>query len=125
MAGKPGRTAPNRIPPEVHWLRGTFRKDRHTRPSSSKTADWTPTAPQLAALGVAGRAFVDRVRADYVFVPLEGEVVLQAAQVLDRLEALRQARDGADLALRLKLDRVEQGWLRQYAMFLNALKVSR
>ena len=125
MAGKPGRTAPNRIPADVHLLRGTFRKDRHTLPSSSKTAEWTPTEKQLAALGPAGRAFVARALADYVFTPMEGALVLETAHVVDRLEQIRQTRDGADVDLRLKLDRVEQGWLRQYATFMNALKLTR
>jgi hypothetical protein len=125
MAGKPGRTAPNRIPDQVHWLRGTFRKDRHTLPSSSKTAEWTPTEAQLAAVGQAGRAFVARVLAEYVFTPMEGELVLEAAQVCDRLAQIRQARGDADVALRLKLDRVEQGWLRQFSTLAFALKVSR
>ena len=126
MPGRPGRSGGhNRIAPDVHVLRGTFRPERHTLPSPAKSAEWVPTEPQLAGLHAAGRAFVARVLAEYQFTPMEGELVLETAQVCDRLAQLRRALAGADVALRLKLDRVEQGWCRQFATFTNALKVHR
>jgi hypothetical protein len=117
--------APNRIPDQVHWLRGTWRRDRHDLPTSPPAPDWTPTAAQLGALEPAGRAWLDRFLAEQVVSSIEGEVILTLALIEDRLAEIHQARLTADLTLRLKLDRLEQNWLRQRATLLLALKGSR
>jgi len=120
VAGRPGRSGGwNRLPAEVHALRGT--KPRKAPVPEAHVA-WLPTEAQLAGLDVAGRAFVDRLLAPYEFSPVEGELLLEAAAIADRLATIRQARDGADLPGRLALERAERLWAKQFSALLLNLR---
>jgi hypothetical protein len=125
MAGRPGRSGGhNRISLAEHVLRGTFNATRHGRRQAALNGPpWSPTKAQLQALGPNGRGLLERLAAVYVLGVLEGELALEAAVVADRLAELRDSRRTGDLALRLKLDKTEQLWQRQFSSLLLALKV--
>src|SRR5262245_54919907 len=117
MAGRPGRSGGhNKIDPRMHAIRGTFNPTRHgpaLAALETSAAPWEPTRAQLAALGDDGRAFVARVRATYELSVMEGELLLEAAVVTDRLAQIRRTRKSADVKTRLALDKCEQLWLKQ------------
>jgi len=129
MAGRPGRSGGhNRIDPREHLLRGTFNPTRHgpaLAALEAAAAPWAPTRAQLAALGAAGRAFLARVRASYELSTWEGELLLEAAVVTDRLAQVRRVRVRADVKTCLALDKSEQLWVKQLTALLLALRVPR
>jgi len=129
MPGRPGRSGgQNRIDPREHLLRGTFNATRHgpaLAALEAAAAPWEPTRPQLAALGEDGRAFIARVRATYELSVMEGELLLEAAVVTDRLAQIRRTRKSADVKTRLALDKCEQLWLKQLTALLLAVRVPR
>ena len=121
MAGKPGRAAPNKISTIDHLRRGTFRADRHRQPPVGPP--WEPSPDQIVTLGPAGKALFGRLQTAYAFNVCEGELIIEAAIIADRLQQLRARRDRLDDAGCLKSDRVEATWQRQLLGVLQALNV--
>jgi hypothetical protein len=123
MAGRPGRGGQNRIAPDAHVLRGTFKPSRHAARIGAGPV-WDPAAV-LAALDVPGRAFLERLCAGYTLSLIEGEVAVQAAQALDRLAEIRARRAKASAKARAALDRQELAWGRALNGCLLALRTAR
>ena len=122
MSGRPGRSGGhNRLSLETHVLRGTFNPTRHQHLIEPGSV-WDPAPALLEALGVAGRAFVARVRAAYALSVLEGELAIEGAHAADRLAALRRQKGGtaAERDARAKL---EVQWTKTFAERLRDLKV--
>src|SRR5262245_61157378 len=127
MAGRPGRSGGhNRIPLAQHVLRGTFNVTRHGRrvAAIAGAPAWQPSAPQLAALDVEGRAFLDRLRATYDLTLVEGELALEASVAVDRLNEIRLTRREASPKDQRALDKGEQEWQKRFASLLLALRVT-
>src|SRR5688572_2968232 len=122
MGGRPGRSGgANALAPAAHVLRGTFRPDRHSRPSTDPAAgaDWKPTRRDLAALGPAGRAFVARMRTEFQFDFAEGQLVLEAGHASDELKRLRAVdRDSLKAQQTGAHDRRLRQWSHHYAALL-------
>jgi hypothetical protein len=129
MSGRPGRSGgQNKLSVEEHLLRGTFNPTRHAAQLEALRtggAVWTPTRPQLMALGPAGRALVGRLRQHYDFSPVEGELLLEAGVTVDRLADLRRRRVEADVKTQRVLDRTEPVYVKQLAALLGVLRVPR
>jgi hypothetical protein len=127
MAGRPGPNrsgGSNKIPAELHVLRGTYRPGRHQAELDAGQPVWQPSESQVHALATEGRALIDRLRAVYTLNPWEGELALEAAVIADRLAEIRTARlEVHDLKMRLTLDKTEQLWSKQLAALLLALRV--
>jgi hypothetical protein len=124
MAGRPGRGGQNRIDVHTHLLRGTFRRERHQAALDAQAPVWIPTTEQLAALGPAGRTLIDRLRTHFELNAWEGELVIEAAVISDRLAEIRILRAAdPDVKTRLVLDKTEQNWSKQLANLLLALRV--
>lgn len=94
MAGRPGRSGGwNRLPPEVHQLRGT--KPRLVRPIRPVPAHPGPVpATLLEGLGTRGAAFIEAAWAEGGEWPPDALVLLREVGILiDRVEAQRGQRD--------------------------------
>lgn len=126
MAGRKGRSGgQNKIDPQLHLMRGTFVAARHAKALAAQRMGgptWTPSAEHLAALGDDGRALVGRLTDVYEFAPIEGELVLELAAVVDRLGEIRRTRDRLEGPLRLAADQLEQGWQRRWVALVSALR---
>ena len=113
MAGRPGRSGGhNRLPVEVHLLRGTFNATRHGKLLAARGPVWVPTAEALEPLGASGKAFIGRLHATYEMSPLDAEVAIEAAHAVDRLYEIRVRRTNFTLEDQQLLDGHERAWQR-------------
>jgi len=117
------------LPKAEHWLKGSWRVDRHgPRPASlaavveapSPGAVWMPSADDLAALGPAGRAFVQMLLARFEVGVVEGRLLTEAGHAVSAL---------ADLRTRTRTDaeqqRLELAWSRHLAALLGQLRLEK
>jgi hypothetical protein len=84
---------------------------------------WDPAPAQLETLGAAGRAFLARMQAAGPLSLVEGEIAIQGAHTVDRLEELRARRGRAPVKAREALDRMELAQQRALTGCLLALRV--
>ena len=129
MPGMPNRSGGwNKLTPEQHTLRDTFRRSRHLpKPADSGTAEeWKPSASELAGLGKAGRRFVTGWLHTYSVSRAEGAILLQAGIAHDRLAALRE-RDRSATSTREDgmVQRLELNWSKLLAGLLAQLRIQR
>ena len=122
MAGRPGRSGGhNRLSVEAHLLRGTFNPSRHARPASTGPA-WVPVPAALERLGPDGRDFIGRMTATYEFSGVEGEMVMEAATMVDRLSEVRARRDTYPADEVAVSDKLEMRWQKAFVGVLQVLR---
>ncbi|MBA3638418.1 MAG: hypothetical protein H0W53_03885 [Acidobacteria bacterium] len=94
-----------------------------TVPNSNKSM-WEPSQADLDALQATGREFVTSYLENYEVSAAEAKLLLELAQIVDRLSEVRTLRVDplASIKERVALDRLEQGWLRLYGSFASMLK---
>jgi len=122
MSGRPGRSGgSNRIDPQVHILRGTFRPERHAKLLPGGPV-WEPTAADLEGLGAAGRRFVAELLAVYELNRLDAALAVEGAVLQDRLAEVRAGRGTASAKERRALNRQELAWSRALTNIVLALR---
>ena len=125
-AGRPKK------PLTEHWLRGTWKEDRHgERPrhvhaiAAAAPEDWRPATGDLDQLGDPGRQFVERLLEGFKCSHAEGVLVLECGHATDALAALRGLpMDGKTLGEINTIQRLEITWSRQLAALLCQLRVT-
>lgn len=129
---RPGAGRP-RKPIESLVLSGSIRPVRHAArlavlagatARNSKEIQWEPTAADLERLQESGREFVTGYLDAYDISAAEGALLLELAQVVDRLAEVRALRVDplASIKERMALDRLEMGWSRLFASYSAMLK---
>ena len=121
MSGRPGRSGGhNRLSDEQHRLRGTRPRRASLRPLSAPPSawsgllpngaaapaappPWTPAPEDVAALGEAGRHFLEHVLEQFAIDLMQGTLLLEAAHVLDGLTAWRSQAQTDPQSARLAL----------------------
>ena len=111
MAGRPGRSGGhNRKPLSEHLLQNTYRAARHGPkvPGSvlampKPAADWRPSASDVQALSVRGRAWLDAALEAYVFSAVDGLRLLEVCRTVSRVEALEGAGASPELTRESRL----------------------
>jgi hypothetical protein len=114
MAARPGREPWNKIDPEEHKRRGTYRADRHgpqagvaawlpASEAAAPLAAWQPTETDVATLGDAGRTFLERTLEEATVDFFQGQLLMAAAHTLDRLTVWRAQAQADPKAARLEI----------------------
>ena len=118
MAGRPGRSGGhNKKPLSQHVLEGTYQPCRHGPKAAGHVLampkpapDWRPSASDVAALSVRGRAWLDAALEAYVFSAVDGLRLLEVCRTVSRVEALEVAGASPELTRESWLLRNGRRW---------------